>query len=152
MQIVIGKEDFKNLSQKTKEEIIKVFLGEDASKIITEEEDYEGIAELTPFLVKRFMESVSDSTKNLLEVFAKNDGRASYSLLLECAGYDDWRKLRGFFSGVTRRVRKIMQDDEICLLEWDEETASRDDDGELVDGEYFMAPTTTQSFKKYFGM
>jgi len=150
MKIVLDAEDFGNLSKMAKDEILKQILGSEYSHQADVDEDLDGPAELTPFLAKKFMEGVGDTTKDLLKVFAENNGRASYSQLLAACAHDDWRKLRGFFSGVTRRARGILNDPDTLLLVWDEDKAEYDEDGELIEGEYFMSNMTTKSLRTYF--
>jgi len=148
MKIILETEDFQRLSTAARDEILKLATG---SKVSCNEEDPYGAADLTPALAKKFMAGVSVQTKELLKVFVDNGGRASYSQLLKQQGkYDDWRKLRGFFSGVTRRTRKILQDNEAQLLIWDENTAGYDEEGELLDGEYVMSSMTVKALNLYF--
>jgi hypothetical protein len=151
LNIVLTVEDFKRLSRVAREEIIGLLSNEATTpKAIEDSED--GPAQLTPFLVKKFMGNVGDLTKTLLRVFAENDGRATLSMLLSQTPYTDWRKLTGFQAGVTKRVRNILQDNDAMLFGWDESTAKYDDNGALTDGEYFMSKLTLESLKKYYGI
>jgi hypothetical protein len=154
MELVLTAADIAKLSPSTRGEIVQFLVGsgtaetEVRSTTGTDEEP----AEFTFLLTKKFMANVSDLTRDLLRLFAENGGRASLSQLTAKSGYKDWRKLRGFFAGVTKRARNILRDEEAYLLFWDDTTEKHDENDELLDGEYYMSKTTTESMRKFFGI
>jgi len=159
MKIVLESSDLASLSAGAKNEIISLFRSQpmNSEGNVEEaeaqgEEEMEGPLELTQKMMKKFMEGVSPESKALLKVFAENGGRASMLKLAQVHGVDDWRKLRGFTAGLTRRVRNLFQDPEAYILGWDESSEVRDEGGVLLDGVYYVAEMTQGSLRKFFGL
>lgn len=154
MQIVIESGDFRRLSAETQREILRLVAAPEAL------EEPRGTrrptarwrepVDLTPDLVRRLVHGVSDNHRRRLEIFARNGGRARMSELLKVTGDSHWRALSLFEGAMTRRLRRLIGDEEkkANLIGWDYDSTVWDKDHkEIVDGTYFVTPQTANALK-----
>jgi len=148
MKITLTKEDLVQLSTNTIKEIFGL-IGESEEQTSkgaisqTAEAPYD----MTTNMVKQFMRSVSDTTKNFLRVFAENNGDGKIENLLEVTGGDTYTALNGVRAGISRRLRNLYADygEESYLLEWVE-------DDSKYEGYLYISIPTLKSLKEYFGI
>lgn len=154
MQIVIETGDFRRLSAETQREILRLV----ATPEVLEEQRgtrratarWREPVDLTPDLVRRLVHGVSNNHRQRLEIFARNGGRAHMSELLKVTGDSHWRALSLFEGAMTRRLRRLIGDEEkkANLIGWDYESTVWDrDHKEIVDGTYYVTPRTAESLK-----
>jgi hypothetical protein len=106
-------------------------------------DDGEGPADLSVAQARRFLERCSEKTQAALRVIAKApvDG-FKLSAVAAALKEDSPGKLRGVWSGLTKRVRTVLGDPAADLIWWDEL-------GDDWTG--YVSPTTHRSLCKVFG-
>jgi hypothetical protein len=116
--------------------------------------EFDAVAPLYPPQFADFMAGVSDTTKELLRVWAQHsDGRPSWSDLMKAAGYPRWQQLRGFFGGLTKRIRTVTGDAKANFYDIGDGPMINDSaNGEWEDNPIFAHPVTLNSMRRYFGL
>lgn len=155
MQIVIESGDFRRLSPETQREILNLVAGTSVLDGLRPTKRanarWREPVDLTPDLARRLLHGVSDNHRERLEIFARNGGRARMSELLKVTGDTHWRALSLFEGAMTRRLRRLIGDDEkkANLIGWDYDSTVWDKDHkEIVDGVYFVTPDTAEALKQ----
>ncbi|MBI0537747.1 hypothetical protein D9599_19485 [Roseomonas sp. KE2513] len=152
MMLTISGEEFANLSNATRSELLAILEGKERASSVpsdmspTMDERYRGIdmtnvADLTFKQIQQWMVAASDQTKLGLRVFAEH-GPVIRAQALVDAGINN---LAHFQSRTTIRTRTITGDKGIFLLGWD-------DWGEVdnLQGKYAVTPITHQSLRRFF--
>lgn len=154
MHIVIEPRDFRKLTTETQRELLRMFAGTEALKsrrpARRANADWRRPVDLTTALAQRLVNGLSDNHRRRLEIFARNNGRARMKELLAVTGDHHWRALSLFEGTMTRRLRRLIGDEEkkANLIGWDYESTEWDKDHkEIVDGTYFVTPRTAKSLK-----
>lgn len=149
MKITIEQDDFHQLSNSAKEEILHLLSKTPGNMTTTQSgaSEFKGLVDLTLEMTGKFMEGITNfQTRERLRIIAQNGGRASWGILDE---WTDGNLNQGFQSGVTRRIRNLLKDPEVSLLGWRE---GFDENGNkhIELGEYYISPVTLRSLLDYF--
>ncbi|MDX1710099.1 MAG: hypothetical protein R3316_03050 [Rhodovibrionaceae bacterium] len=156
MRLVIERAEFRQLSEAAQKELLELYAGRPLQQGSVDRPlraRWRVPIDLTPDLCTRLMHGLSERHRSRLRLFAKGDGRARMSDLLAMTGDNEARALSHFEGAVTRRLRRILGDEEkkVHLIGWDYETTRwNEDQSEIVDGEYYVTPRTTEVLKEYF--
>lgn len=152
MHIVIEPKDFRKLSPDTQRELIRKFadpkLLQSARKTVQTETNWKKPVDLNKELAQRLVHGISENHRKRLEIFARNKGRASMTELLAVTGDTHWRALSLFEGAMTRRLRRLIGDQEkkAHLIGWDYESTVWDKDHkEIEDGVYYLSPKTAKA-------
>lgn len=106
-----------------------------------DEDDFEGVVDLTPGQVEEFMEGCSEQTIAGLRIFAEH-GPVIRAKLLNKVGIENY----GHFQGsVTKRTRTVTGERKAYLFAWDDWTEHSDQVGY-----YAITPATHRSLRIYF--
>jgi hypothetical protein len=154
MHIVIEPKDFRKLSIDTQRELIRKFADpkslESNRPARRAESSWKMPADVNKTLAKRLVNGLSENHRKRLEIFARNDGRARMTELLAVTGDSHWRALSLFEGVMTRRLRRLIGDEEkkANLIGWDYESTVWDKDHkEIEDGVYYVTPRTAAALK-----
>jgi hypothetical protein len=159
MQLVIEPADFVRLSAAARGELLRLLGAEQAGAAPAP-----GAASRRNFrwrqphdvalpLLRKVMKGADAVTRERLEIFARNNGRASMKQLLAVTKDKDWHALTPWEGAVTRRLRRLVGDDNriVSLMQWDYEAEAWDaDHSHLLDGVYYVSEATTKALRKYF--
>jgi len=115
--------------------------------------DDDGPAELTLAFVRKLTDKLSDKTLNALKVIAHSDTPQFHmkDVIDATSGANDYMGMRGVWSALTRRTRKILNDSDADLIWWVGEQIN-DADGNYVDHLGEVAALTHESLKTHFGI
>ena len=140
MQIILDQNSLNSLSHSARMEIAHLISGKASED---KREVSEGPFELTPQFVRSFMRNLSDKSKAVLRFFAQNNGSATVDELLQETGGESINDVKGVFSGLTRRIRRIDPEDnsEAYIVDWDDENEA-----------YFVSMPTLNTLKSHFGI
>ena len=148
MQITITQDDWMKLSLTTRRElkrfITEQFQAKEDEGLDTEGEQDQTMYDLNDQMMKRFMAGVSKTTAAFLKCFVK-DGKGRIDELLEATGYSRSQDFRGVSSGITRRIRKLFNDPDALIVNWQD-----DEDDEEWGGHYYVKEGTRQTLENYF--
>ena len=157
MRLVIEESDFRSLSTELQMELLKRFAGIDlrpAPPPKPSRARWRVPVDLSHDLAMKLLHGMPEEHKRRLRLFARDDGRVRMSELLSTMGNKDVRALSHFEGAVTRRLRRIMDDEEkkAHLIGWDYESTRWDKDSStIVDGDYYVTPRTARVLMEYFG-
>ncbi len=153
MHIVIEADDFRRLSTQTQRELIRNFASPKAleTRRTSRQTDtnWKKPIDLNKELARRLVHGLSENHLRRLEIFARNNGRAHMKELLAVTGDKHWRALSLFEGAMTRRLRRLIGDEEkkAHLIGWDYDSTVWDKDHkEILDGVYFVSPRTAKAF------
>ena len=164
MRLVIEAADFRRLSKSTQRELIETFAGDSlaARRLPRPREtakrasyDWRRPVDLSHDLTIRLIHGLSENHRKRLAVFARRHGRASMKQLLKATGDADARVLSYFQSVVTRKLRRIIGDQEkqALLIAWDyESTRWNREHTKILDGVYYVTDKSAAQLRAYFGM
>lgn len=166
MRLVIETSDFKRLSTATQDELLRVLTGRDGGPAVADGATNGARAkkprlrwrepvDLTPELTQRLMHGINEQHVDRLKLFAEKGGRVTMKELLGRTEDDDVRILSHFEGAITRRLRRILGDSEkvAYLIGWDyDSTVWSDDKSQIVDGTYYVSPSTVACLRGYFGL
>jgi hypothetical protein len=154
MHIVIEPKDFRKLSIDTQRELIRKFAD---PKLLGSRRTARGAEttwkkpmDMNKTLAKRLVNGLSENHRKRLEIFARNNGRARMTELLSVTGDSHWRALSLFEGAMTRRLRRLIGDEEkkAHLIGWDYDSTVWDKDHkEIEDGVYYVTPRTAKALK-----
>ena len=154
MHIVIEPKDFRKLSPDTQRELIRKFadpkLLQSARKTVPTETNWKKPVDLNKELAQRLVHGLSENHRKRLEIFAKNKGRARMTELLAVTGDKHWRALSLFEGAMTRRLRRLIGDQEkkAHLIGWDYDSTAWDKDHkEIEDGIYYVSTKTAKALQ-----
>lgn len=159
MQIIIDQSDLQRLSPSTRAELAALMQrSEDSAK--TSARNKKGFRwrapyDLTPELTKKLMRGLGAESKERLRLFADKGGRVSMRELLAVTGDEDWRALTPFEGAITRKLRRLVGDENkmVSLIMWDYGAEKWDPEHKtLVDGVYYVSDKTASSLQSYFGL
>lgn len=159
MQIILDHSDLQRLSPSTRTELLALVQRGEAPprSQIRNKKGFRWRApyDLTPDLAKKLMRGVSADSKKRMRLFADNGGRVAMHDLLAVTGDKDWRALTPFEGGITRKLRRLVGDEDkiVSLIMWDYGAEKWDPDHKtLLDGVYYVSDKTAASLRTYFGM
>lgn len=113
----------------------------------------DGPPELTLVFVRKLTDKLSDKTLTALKVIARSDTPQFHmkDVIDATSGASNYMDLRGVWSALTRRTRKILNDRDADLIWWDGQTF-RDDQEKYVDQIGRVSALTHTSLKTHFGL
>jgi hypothetical protein len=160
MQLVIDQADFLRLSTAARSELLRLLGGEaqpgegaTAAAATGRNFRWRQPHDLALPLLRKLMKGADPATRERLAVFARNNGRASMKQLLAVTKDKDWHALTPWEGGITRKLRRLVGDDNriVSLMQWDYDSEVWDaDHSRLLDGIYYVSETTAKSLQKYF--
>ena len=146
--ITLTQEDWVKLSLPTRQELKNVLKAQ--FQALTEESmgavegQNRAMYDLDDRTAIKFMAGVSKKTAAFFKCFIKN-GKGNIDELIEATGYENSGDFRGLLGGVTRRIRKLTNDPDACLV-----GKVEDDDDERGKGHYFITEKSRQALENYF--
>ena len=157
MQIVIDTNDWQRLSAPVQQELLRL-LGSEAATAPRGAAEQRGFRwrvphDLTPALAKKLLRGLSEDALKRLKLFARNGGRVTMRDLLAVTKDSDLHVLSAFEGMVTRKLRRLVGDDNkiVSLIMWDYEAEQWDaEHKELIDGIFYVSPTTAQVLQRQF--
>ncbi len=157
MRLVIDDNDFRRLTPKTQRELIEVLGRKRVADLRTAARPasyyWRRPIDLTPDLANRLMHGLAENHRRRLELFARHGGRVTMKQLLAVTRDRDLRVLSYFQGAVTRKLRRILDDQEkiVHLIDWDFDSTKWDKDHKtIVNGVYYVTRKTTRSLQRYF--
>jgi len=156
MQIVIDTSDWQRLSAPVRQELLRLLGSEAAARPAAEQQRgfrWRVPYDLTPALAKKLLRGLSEDAVKRLKLFGRNGGRVAMRDLLAVTKDSDLHVLSAFEGTVTRKLRRLVGDENkiVSLIMWDYDAEKWDrDHTELVDGVFYVSPTTAEALKKSF--
>jgi hypothetical protein len=156
MHIMIDAGDWQRLSAPARQELLGL-LGSGAAAQ-SQPSSNKGFRwrvpyDLTPQLARKLVRGLSEEMVKRLKLFSRNGGRATMRDLLAVTKENDLHVLSAFEGTVTRKLRRLVGDDNkiVSLMMWDYESERWDaDHKELLDGVFYVSSTTAQVLQQYF--
>ena len=164
--ILLSISVFNSLSAPTQQEVLRsIGLGgarataskdgasiEPAPSNLANDQNGEGPVELTVAMVRKLTDKLSDKTLTALKIIARSDSPQFHmkDVIAGTSGAKNYMDLRGVWSALTRRTRRITGDDDTLLIWWIGEPID-DEDGNYVDHLARISPLTYQSLRTHFG-
>jgi len=169
LQLDIDPADFRLLSPETQAELMRVLAGHQAnppahaaaggsaaSNANDGQRGKAGFRWRVPYnvsspLAHKLVHGLAEDALARLALFAKGDGRVSMRDLLAVTGDTDWHVLSTFIGVLTRKLRRLVGDDNriISLIMWDFDAAVWDrDQKNLIDGVYYVSETTARALRE----
>lgn len=109
------------------------------------DEEWE-LPDLSPAQARKLVNNVSDRLRTTFKVIAESPETGfTVKDIAQALGDEDEGTLRGIWSGITRRLRSVLDDEEAYLFQWDE-----DEGGVTWKG--MVSPTTHRSIRKALGV
>jgi len=158
MQIVIDTSDWQRLSASVREELLRLLGSERAAATRSSPKEPQGLRwrvphDLTPALAKKLLRGIGEDAVKRLKLFARNGGRVTMRDLLAVTKDSDLHVLSAFEGTVTRKLRRLVGDDNkiVSLIMWDYEAEQWDaEHKELLDGVFYVSPATAQVLQRQF--
>jgi hypothetical protein len=158
MQIVLEPADLKRLSATAREEVLRLVRGEEASPP-TPKPNKKGFRwrapyDLTPDLARKLVRGIGEESRRRLALFAREGGRASMQELLAVTKESDLHVLSAFEGALTRKLRRLVGDDEkiVSLIMWDYDSERWDSTHtRLLDGTYYVSEATSRALRRVLG-
>lgn len=159
MQIIIDTLDWQRLSASSRDELLKLLGGTAAGEPSRPASSQRGFRwrvpyDLTPALAKKLLRGLGGDAVKRLKLLARNGGRARMRDLLAVTKDSDLRVLSAFEGTVTRKLRRLVGDDNkiVSLMMWDYDAEEWDaDHKELIDGVFYVSSATAEVLQKQFG-
>jgi hypothetical protein len=157
MQLVIDAADYRRLSSEAREEILSLLEGRVPPARPARSNPalrWRRPFDLSPELARKILHGLEEEHVKRLALFAKGDGRVALSRLLSETGDTDLRVLSHFEGVITRKLRRLIGDEEkkATLIGWDYESTSWNGDGtRILDGVYYVTETTSRSLASALG-
>ncbi|HZF33787.1 MAG TPA: hypothetical protein VE914_08300 [Candidatus Angelobacter sp.] len=158
MQIVIDGSDWQRLSAPVRQELLQLLGSETAAATPRSSSESRGFRwrvphDLTPALGKKLLRGLSEDALKRLKLFARNGGRVTMRDLLAVTKDSDLHVLSAFEGTVTRKLRRLVGDDNkiVSLIMWDYDAEQWDSEHkELIDGVFYVSPATAQVLQRQF--
>jgi hypothetical protein len=158
MQIVIDRSDWQRLSAPVRQELLQLLGGETATAAPRSSSEQRGFRwrvphDLTPALGKKLLRGLGEDALKRLKLFARNGGRVTMRDLLAVTKDSDLHVLSAFEGTVTRKLRRLIGDDNkiASLIMWDYDAEQWDSEHkELIDGVFYVSPATAQVLQRQF--
>jgi hypothetical protein len=155
MEIKITEKEFKSLSQDAQKELITLLYGESPAMVLHHKPIKHCSINIEQ--AKRLYSSLSEKSRKFLLMFGsystKEDinkplrnntriGMVYVEDICKRLKMDNPRKLSGIQSGITKRLRSIVGDQNAYLLEYDHNTTVKDERGNWIDGAFWVTEET----------
>jgi len=158
MQIVIETSDWQRLSAPARQELLQLLGSEAATAAPRSSAEQRGFRwrvpyDLTPTLGKKLLRGLGEDALKRLKLFARNGGRVTMRDLLAVTRDSDLHVLSAFEGIVTRKLRRLVGDDNkiVSLIMWDYDAEQWDSEHkELIDGVFYVSPATAQVLQRHF--
>ena len=158
MQIVIDRSDWQRLSAPVRQELLQLLGSEAAAAAPRSSSEQRGLRwrvphDLTPALGKKLLRGLGEDALKRLKLFARNGGRVTMRDLLAVTKDSDLHVLSAFEGTVTRKLRRLIGDDNkiASLIMWDYDAEQWDaEHKELIDGVFYVSPATAQVLQRQF--
>lgn len=157
MRLVIEASDFRRLSAETQKELIRHFAGhsfiEAKESRRKETHEWREPIDLSRDLTMQLMHGLAENHRRRLEAFTRHDGRVTMKQLMKVTGDRDPRVLSYFQSVITRKLRRILGDNDkrTYLIGWDyASTKWNKQHTRIIDGDYYVTKKTLNALKSYF--
>lgn len=109
------------------------------------DEEWE-LPDLSPAQARKLVNNVSDRLRTTFKVIAEAPETGFIVKdIAQALGDEDEGTLRGIWSGITRRLRSVLDDEDAYLFQWEE-----DESGTTWKG--MVSPTTHRSLRKALGV
>ena len=164
MRLIIEADDFRKLSRSTQRELIEQFAG---ARLVAGHTpprpgpvergpsyEWRRPVDLTHELTIQLMHGLGEPHRRRLALFARRGGSVTMKQLLKVTSDDDPKVLSYFQSVVTRKLRRIIGDEEkqALLITWDYESTKWDrTHTHIVDGIYYISDESAAMLREYFG-
>ena len=159
MQLVIDQADFGRLSPGARSELLNLLSpptqAQSPAAATRRNFRWRQPHDVTLPLLRKLLKGADAATRDRLTIFARNNGRASMKQLLAVTKDKDWHALTPWEGGITRRLRRLVGDDNriVSLMQWDYDAEVWDaDHSHLLDGVYYLSETTTKALRKHLGI
>jgi hypothetical protein len=157
MQITIDAGDWQRLSPSARQELLKL-VGVDIEPAATSTASPKGFRwrvpyDLTPALVRKLLRGLSDDAVKRIRLFTKRNGRVTMQELLAVTKDSDLHVLSAFEGIVTRKLRRLVGDDNkiVSFMMWDYDSEKWDKDHtELKDGVFYVSDATARTLQQHF--
>lgn len=157
MRIVLDRDDFMRLSDGAQNEIMGL-LGGNASQSGRAGTASGALRWRRPYdlsleQARKLLHGMPDDHLKRLRLFAGDEGRVRLKELLGVTKDKDIRVLSHFEGTLTRKLRRLLNDNEkkATLLGWDYDATQWNGDGSaIVDGIYYVTPSTARTLHAYF--
>lgn len=113
-------------------------------------DDEEGPVDLSPAQARRLANGLGNRARTCLRAVAEQHGRFLMSQIRDALGDEDYGRLSWVWGAITKRVRNVLGDSEAEFFWWGDGIYSPD--GEWLDHQGWVSPTTCRSLRAYFGM
>ena len=159
MQLVLDSSDFARLSAAARGELLRILSGEAPSAAPTTAARrnfrWRQPHDVSLPLLRKLLKGADAATRDRLAVLAGNNGRASMAQLLAVTKDKDWHALTPWEGAITRKLRRLVGDDNriASFMQWDYDSEVWDGDhSHLLDGVYYVSDVTTKSLRKHFDL
>jgi hypothetical protein len=160
MQLVLDSSDFARLSTAARGELLRLLGGEASPGASPATAARRNFRWRQPHdvglpLLRKLMKGADQATRDRLAVLARNNGRASMTQLLAVTKDKDWHALTPWEGAITRKLRRLVGDDNriASFMQWDYDSEVWDGDhSHLLDGVYYVSDVTTKSLRKHFAL
>src|SRR5262249_15528522 len=146
MQIILDASDLKRLSPSARSELLRLVEGGAASSQAPAKSAsrksfrWRVPHDLTPELVRKLLRGLGQDARRRLQLFAREGGRATMQELLAVTKDTDLQVLSAFEGALTRKLRRLVGDDEkiVSMMMWDYDAEKWDPEHKtLLDGVYY---------------
>ena len=159
MQLVLDSSDFARLSAAARGELLRLLSGEapSATPATAARRNFRWRQphDVSLPLLRKLLKGADVATRDRLAVLAGNNGRASMTQLLAVTKDKDWHALTPWEGAITRKLRRLVGDDNriASFMQWDYDSEVWDGDhSHLLDGVYYVSDATTKSLRKHFDL
>jgi len=159
MQLVLDSSDFARLSAAARGELLRLLSGEapSATPATPARRNFRWRQphDVSLPLLRKLLKGADAATRDRLAVLASNNGRASMTQLLAVTKDKDWHALTPWEGAITRKLRRLVGDDNriASFMQWDYDSEVWDGDhSHLLDGVYYVSDATTKSLRKHFDL
>src|SRR5262249_29515936 len=144
MQLVLDPSDFARLSTTARGEILRL-LGAETPEAGPSTSARRNFRWRQPHdvnlpLLRQLLKGADVATRDRLALLARNNGRASMAELLAVTKDKDWHALTPWEGAITRKLRRLVGDDNriASFMQWDYDSEVWDGDhSHLLDGVYY---------------
>ncbi len=157
MRIVIEEADFRRLSARTQSELLEMLAGKRIAEVAKTAKkpsySWRRPIDLTPDLAVKLMHGLAENHRRRLELFARQGGRVSMKALLAVTRDKDLRVLSYFQGAVSRKLRRLLDDQskQVQLFGWDYDSTKWDKEHKhIINGIYYVTDKTAKTLKGYF--
>lgn len=155
MQILLDADDLRRLSPNARSEVMALLGGAPAGPPARQDRlKWREAYPLNEEEARLLVQGLSSKQKQRLALFASKTGRARMKDIMAAGGDKDLKPSSTFAKDMTRRLRRLIDDPEkkAQLIQWDFESTKWDaSKTTIVDGVYYVAPTTAHSLRRALG-